>query len=59
MIWAERIPFGNDINLLIGQTLVGACLYVGLCWIFRLPAFLQLKGAAKGELERLRLWAAA
>jgi hypothetical protein len=38
---------------------VGAGLYVGLCWIFRLPAFLQLKGAAKGELERLRLWAAA
>ena len=39
MIWAERMPFGNDINLLIGQTLVGAGLYVGLCWIFRLSAF--------------------
>ena len=59
MVWAERIPFGNDINLLIGQTLMGAGLYVGLCWILRLPAFLQFKGAAKGELERLRLWDAA
>jgi len=59
MVWAERIPFGNDINLLIGQTLMGAGLYVGLCWILRLPAFLQFKRAAKGELERLRLWDAA
>jgi teichuronic acid exporter len=59
MTWAEGITFRNDIDLLIVQTLIGACLYIGLCWIFRMPAFLQLKGAAKGELERLRLWDAA
>ena len=56
MVWAERMPFGNDINLLIGQTLVGAGLYVGLCWIFRLPAFSQLKGVAKMEWARFRRW---
>jgi hypothetical protein len=56
MVWAERIPFGNAINLLIGQTLVGACLYIGLCWIFRLSAFSQLKSVAKMELARARHW---
>jgi hypothetical protein len=56
MVWAKRIHFGNDVNLLIGQTLVGACLYIGVCWIFRLSAFLQLKDVAKGELARLGIW---
>jgi teichuronic acid exporter len=57
MVWAERIPFGNAINLLIGQTLVGACLYIGLCCIFRLSAFSQLKSVAKMELAHARHWA--
>jgi O-antigen/teichoic acid export membrane protein len=55
MVWAKRIPFGGDVTLLIGQTLLGACLYLGLCWIFRLSAFLQLKGVVQGELARLGL----
>jgi teichuronic acid exporter len=61
MVWAGRMPLGKDkdIDRLIVETLAGACLYVGLCWIFRLSAFLQLKGIAKGELESLRLWNAA
>jgi hypothetical protein len=56
MVCAERIPFGNDLNLLIGQTLVGACLYMGLCCIFGLSAFSQLKSVAKMEWSRLRHW---
>jgi Polysaccharide biosynthesis C-terminal domain len=59
MVWAGRMRFGNDINLLIGQTLVGVCLYVGLCWIFRLSAFWQLKRLAKMEWARFRQWDAA
>lgn len=56
MVWASRIHFGNEVNLLLGQTIVGACLYVGLCWILRLSAFLQLEDVVKGELARLGLW---
>jgi teichuronic acid exporter len=59
MVWAGRMRFGNDINLLIGQTLVGVCLYVGLCWIFHLSAFWQLKRLAKMEWARFRQWDAA
>jgi teichuronic acid exporter len=56
MIWVKHIPFGNDMSLLVGQTFVGACLYIGLCWIFRLSAFSQLKGVAQVELARFRHW---
>jgi teichuronic acid exporter len=52
MMWAKNIPFGNDVGLFIGQTIVGASLYVGLCWVFRLSAFSQIKGVAKAELVR-------
>jgi teichuronic acid exporter len=47
MVALEHMPFGNDTNLLIGQTFVGACSYVGFCWFLRLSAFSQLKGVAK------------
>jgi hypothetical protein len=56
MVCVTSVGFGSNINLLIGQTLLGACLYVSLCWVFHLPAFLQLKSVVQVELERLRLW---
>ncbi len=56
MVCVKSVGFGSNLNLLIGQTLLGTCLYVSLCWVFHLPAFLQLKGVVKVELERLRLW---
>lgn len=56
MVCVKSVGFGSNINLLIGQTLLGTCLYASLCWVFRLSAFLQLKGVVKVELARLRLW---
>jgi len=59
MVLLERVPLGADLNLLIGQTFVGACSYIGLCWLLQLSAFSQLKGLARLELSRFRHWTAA
>jgi hypothetical protein len=56
MAGVARTLFGSDIGLLIRQMLVGACVYIGICWIFRLSAFSQLKSAAQLELARFREW---
>jgi teichuronic acid exporter len=56
MVCLKSVSFTSNINLLIGQTLLGTCLYVSLCWVFHLSAFLQLKDVVKVELSRLRLW---
>jgi teichuronic acid exporter len=59
MSLAGRLPLGGDKSLLAAQLIMGSCVYVTLCATFRLSAFLQLRGFAKTELARLRLWASA
>jgi O-antigen/teichoic acid export membrane protein len=56
MVCLKSVNFASNIKLLIGQTLLGTCLYVSLCWVFHLSAFLQLKDVVKVELAHLRLW---
>jgi teichuronic acid exporter len=57
MLCAALLPFGSAISLLIGQVLVGGCLYFGFCWVFNLSAFAHMKNLAK--MEFARIWEAA
>jgi O-antigen/teichoic acid export membrane protein len=45
------VPFAGDVLLLVAEILLGIALYVGLSYVFRLPAFLEMAHALR---ERLR-----
>jgi O-antigen/teichoic acid export membrane protein len=48
------LPFSNIWSLLLIQVFTGFVVYVGLCWLFRLPAFLEMWRMGWGKIRFLR-----
>lgn len=50
----KHFQLSNDYILLIMQIILGALLYIGLCFLIRIPAFLEILGMIKSRLPVTR-----
>jgi hypothetical protein len=51
---AGLLPFPNHWSMLFVQVTIGIVIYVFLCWLFRLMAFMDIWQLSRGKLSFLR-----